>query len=105
LAAASGAAFTAVVVGQMANAFACRSATRSPRALGGFSNPLLVVVVGVELLALGAFLLTGPIADLLDHAAPSFAGLAVAMAAAPAVLIADALHKRARHRRVVPVGA
>ena len=41
LMAASGAAFAAVVFGQAANAFACRSTTRSPRQLGWTSNRLL----------------------------------------------------------------
>ena len=52
LLAASGAAFTAVVIGQVANAFACRSATRWPGALGWTSNRLLLGAVAVELLAL-----------------------------------------------------
>ena len=40
LMAASGAAFAAVVIGQAANAFACRSATRPPWLLGWRSNRL-----------------------------------------------------------------
>ena len=96
LAAASGAAFAAVVIGQMANAFACRSATRWPGALGWTGNRLLVGAVAAELGFLGAFLLIHPVASILDHAAPPLAGLGVAVLAAPAVLLADALHKRAR---------
>jgi hypothetical protein len=46
---ASGAAFSAVVLGQMANAFACRSATRWPGALGWFKNRFLVYAVTAEL--------------------------------------------------------
>ena len=46
LMAASGAAFAAVVIGQAANAFACRSATRWPGALGWTSNRLLLGAVG-----------------------------------------------------------
>jgi magnesium-transporting ATPase (P-type) len=99
LAAASGAAFAAVVIGQMANAFACRSATRSPAKLGWTGNRLLVGAVAVELGFLCAFLLIGPVASILDHAAPPLAGLAVALLAAPAVLLVDALHKRSRARR------
>jgi hypothetical protein len=99
LAAASGAAFAAVVIGQMANAFACRSATRWPGTLGWTTNRLLVGAVAAELVFLGAFLLVPPVASLLDHAAPPVAGLAVALLAAPAVLLVDALHKRARARR------
>jgi uncharacterized membrane protein len=98
LAAASGAAFTAVVIGQMANAFACRSATRWAGALRWTGNRLLIWAVLVELLALCGFLLIGPLARLLDQAAPPLAGLLVACLAAPAVLAADALHKRLRRR-------
>jgi calcium-translocating P-type ATPase len=99
LAAASGAAFTAVVIGQMANAFACRSATRWPGELGWTGNRLLVGAVVVELGFLCAVLLIPPIASVLDHAPPPPAGLAVALLAAPAVLLADFLHKRSRARR------
>ena len=47
LAVASGTAFTAVVLGQMANAFACRSETRSVLRTGLLGNPLLLAAVGV----------------------------------------------------------
>jgi magnesium-transporting ATPase (P-type) len=98
LAAASGAAFAAVVIGQAANAFACRSATRWPGALGWTTNPLLIAAVAIELLALAGFLLIPPVADLLDQAVPPLAGFVVAMLAAPAVLLADAVHKHLRRR-------
>jgi calcium-translocating P-type ATPase len=99
LLAASGAAFAAVVFGQVANAFACRSATRWPGALGWAGNRLLVGAVLVELAALAGFLLVPPVASALDHAAPPAAGLAVAALAGPALLAADALHKHLRARR------
>jgi magnesium-transporting ATPase (P-type) len=99
LLAASGAAFIAVVVGQMANAFACRSATVWPGRLGWGSNRLLLWAVGVELLALVFFVVVPPVADLLDHAVPPVPALLVALLAAPAVLLADALEKRRRHHR------
>jgi calcium-translocating P-type ATPase len=99
LLAASGAAFAAVVIGQAANAFACRSATRWPGALGWTGNRLLLGAVAVELAALAAFLLIPPVASILDHAPPPAAGLAIAILTAPAVLGADAAHKRARARR------
>ena len=99
LLAASGAAFAAVVIGQAANAFACRSSTRWPGALGWTSNRLLLGAVAIELLALAGFLLIPPLASLLNHAVPPLAGFAVAILAAPAVLLADALHKRALRRR------
>ncbi len=99
LAAASGAAFAAVVIGQAANAFACRSATRWPGGLGWTGNRLLVGAVGVELTMLAGFLFVGPVASLLDHAPPPGAGFAVAALTAPVLLGADALHKRSRSAR------
>jgi calcium-translocating P-type ATPase len=100
LMAASGAAFAAVVLGQAANAFACRSATRSPWHLGWRSNRLLLWAVAVELTALAIFLVVPPVANLLDQAVPPIAGLAAAALAAPLVLAADHLHKALRaHKR------
>jgi len=99
LAAASGAAFAAVVIGQMANAFACRSATRSPARLGWRTNRLLVWAVAVECAALAGFLLVPPVADLLDQAIPPLAGFLVAVAAAPLVLLVDRLDKQLRAGR------
>jgi calcium-translocating P-type ATPase len=93
LLAASGAAFSAVVLGQMANAFACRSTTRWPGALGWTTNRLLLGAVAAELLALVGFLFVPPVASLLGHAPPLLWGWAVATLAIPAVLAADALHK------------
>ena len=105
LAAASGAAFAAVVIGQMANAFACRSATRWPGALGWAGNRLLVGAVMIELVTLVGFLLIPPVASILDHAAPPVAGLAVAVLTAPVVLFVDAWHKRARARKTPRTGS
>lgn len=104
LMAASGAAFAAVVIGQIANAFACRSATRAPGRLGWRSNRLLLWAIMVELMALAGFLLVPPVARLLKQAFPPVAGLLVAIAAAPLVLTADRIHKSrraARHARSV----
>jgi magnesium-transporting ATPase (P-type) len=98
LLAASGAAFTAVVFGQVANAFACRSTTRWPGRLGWTGNRLLLWAIAAELLMLVAFLFIEPLATLLDQAPPSWAGFAVALLAAPAVLAADAAHKAWRAR-------
>lgn len=93
LPAASGAAFTAVVIGQMANAFACRSSQQWPGALGWTGNRLLLLAVGVELIVLMLFLHIGWLARLLGHAPPSLAGAAVALLAFPAVLAVDAGYK------------
>ncbi len=96
---ASGAAFTAVVLGQFANAFACRSETRPPWVLGWTSNPLLLGAVAAELVALLVFLGFPPLADLLGQRPPNAAGLAIALLAVPAVLIVDAVEKRLRAGR------
>lgn len=98
LMAASGAAFTTVVLGQLANAFACRSATVPPWRLGWASNRLLLWAVLAELGLLTVFLFLGPVADLLGQAPPTPGGLAVALAAIPAVLLADWAYKAFRHR-------
>jgi hypothetical protein len=101
LLAASGAAFTAVVLGQAANAFACRSTVTPPWRIGWTTNRLLLAAVAAELAMLAAFLHVRPVADLLDHAPPTLAGGAVALLAIPAVLAADAVQKavaRPAHR-------
>jgi magnesium-transporting ATPase (P-type) len=91
---ASGAAFAAVVFGQMANAFACRSETQRPGQLGWYTNPLLVWAVVTELAMLALFIFVPPIADLLEHKSPPLEAWLVAAMAAPAVLVVDAAHKR-----------
>jgi magnesium-transporting ATPase (P-type) len=99
LAAASGAVFTAVVIGQMANAFACRSATQWVGAISWRRNIWLCLAVLSELLLLVGFLYFAPISGLLSHAPPTSAGYATAVTAAPAVLVADWLQKRWKKRQ------
>ena len=99
LLAASGAAFAAVVLGQFANAFACRSAVLRPGQLGWRSNRLLlwaVLVAGA--LVVGTFAVE-PIAAALGQARPTAAGFALALMAPPAVLAADAAYKALHSRR------
>jgi calcium-translocating P-type ATPase len=96
LLAASGAAFAAIVLGQAGNAFACRSTTRPAWRLRPRTNPLLIAAVGVEIAVLMILLYVAPIARVLGQAGPPVIGLAVAAAAIPAVLAADALHKYVR---------
>src|SRR4249920_2229900 len=55
LAAASGTAFTTVVLGQLANAFACRSERRPVGWWSWRGNRLLLVAVAIELVLLAAF--------------------------------------------------
>ena len=96
---ASGAAFTAVVAGQMANAFACRSTTRWPGSLGWTSNRLLLGAVAFEVVLAACFVAIPPLADLLGQAWPSAAGWLVVGLAAPALLLADATSKAVARRR------
>ncbi len=98
LAAASGAAFAAVVLGQVANAQACRSATRPPWRLGWWSNRLLVGALAVQVLLLVGLLFVPPAASLLGQAPPVWPAALVALGAIPAVLVIDAVHLRLRHR-------
>lgn len=94
--AASGAAFSAVVLGQLANAFACRSASLPPWMLGWFTNRLLSWAVLAEVGALAACLYAVPVSAVLGHLPPPPAGFVVAALAVPAVLAADWAYKRLR---------
>jgi calcium-translocating P-type ATPase len=96
---ASGAAFAAVVLGQLANAFACRSETtwalgKSPR-----TNPLLVLAVATELGMLVMFLGVPYLADLLGGSWPDLLGWTCAAAAIPVVVLVDAGAKTVAARR------
>ncbi|MGZ7018844.1 MAG: cation-translocating P-type ATPase [Acidimicrobiia bacterium] len=99
LQAASGAAFTAVVLGQVANAFACRSTIRPVWTIGWTTNRLLLGAIVAELAMLAGFLYIPPLADLLDQSGPTWAGFAVALLALPAVILADTLQKAWVRRR------
>ncbi len=92
--AASGATFSAIVFGQVTNAFACRSTVRMTWQIPLLANRLLIGAVLAELALLAAFLYVPPIAHLLGQSPPNRAGILAATLAAPAVLIADTLHKR-----------
>ena len=96
---ASGAAFAAVVLGQVANAQACRSATRSPARVGWWSNHLLTISIGVQLVLLVSLLAVPPVAQVLDQTVPPPQAALVAAGAMPAVLLADSAHKAVRRRR------
>ncbi|MGZ8689021.1 MAG: cation-translocating P-type ATPase [Aeromicrobium sp.] len=98
LAAASGTAFTAVVLGQLANSFACRSASKPFWQMRWNGNPRLILAVVIELILLGVFLFVGPVADLLGQAPPTLEGLAIAAFVIPGVLVVDAAHKVVRRR-------
>lgn len=102
---ASGAAFTAVVLGQLANAFACRSATLPPWKQGWFTNRLLLWAVLAEIAALAACLYVVPVSAVLGHLPPPPLGFGVAALAVPAVLAADWGYKKLRRHGTKPVAA
>ncbi len=97
-AAASGAAFMAVVLGQSANAFACRSSTRWPGSLGWTTNRFLWPAVVAGLMVSTVLLVVPPLADALGQRPPPPAGWAAALAVPVVLLAADAADKRRRRR-------
>ncbi|MGP3915985.1 HAD-IC family P-type ATPase [Nonomuraea sp. 10N515B] len=99
LAAASGTAFAAVVLGQFANAFACRSESRWIGRLRWRSNPLLLGAIAVEAVLLLVFLGVPGVAGLLGGAFPPATGWALAVLAIPVMVLADTAHKEWRARR------
>lgn len=100
LAMASGTAFAAIVLGQLANAFACRSESRPAFLLDPRRNPLLLWAVATELVMLCLFLGVPPVATTLGGSWPPPTGWALAVLAVPVLLAADTLHKAARAWRV-----
>ena len=106
LATASGTAFAAIAVGQMANAFACRSSSVPAWRLPFRSNPLVLAAVGAEMLLLLVFVGAPWVADLLGGSWPSGTGWAMAGSTAVVLLLADGGHKwfrgRGRRRRPSP---
>lgn len=102
IAAASGTAFTVVVLGQLANAFACRSERRPVGRWSLSGNPLLLGAVASELVLLAVFLAVPQVADVLGHTVPTPLGWGLALLVVPALLLADAAAKAAGRRRRVP---
>ena len=98
LASGSGTAFAAIVLGQLANAFACRSETRWVGATGFGGNRLLLSAVAVEAAMLVVFVGVPPLARLLGGAMPDGTGWLLAAVAIPAVWAADTTMKLLRHR-------
>ncbi len=102
LAAASGAAFMTVVIAQTANAFACRSSSRWPGALGWTTNRLLIPAASIEVVFALVVLWVPLFATALGQANPPAAGWAVAVGSAAAVLGVDRLDKTIRARKPRP---
>ena len=98
LAAGSGTAFAAIVLGQLANAFACRSESRWIGSVGLTGNRLLLLAVTIEAATLLVFVGAPPIARLLGGAMPSATGWLLALVAVPCVWAADTAGKVVRAR-------
>lgn len=96
---ASGAAFAAIVLGQIANAFACRSTTRPVWRMPVRDNLSIVWAVTAQFVLLLLFLGVPPLAQLLGGGWPPLHGWAVAVLAIPAVILTDAAHKTLLRRR------
>jgi len=102
LMAASGAAFMTVVLAQTANAFACRSSTVWPGALGWTTNRLLLPATTTELAFSLVVLLVPAVALVLGQAAPPAVGWLMALGSAAALLGVDAVDKHIRAGRPRP---
>jgi magnesium-transporting ATPase (P-type) len=90
--------FAAIVLGQMANAFECRSTRSSLRTIGLATNRLLVGAVAVEGLALLGFVYLRPIQALLGHQ-PLTPAQWLPVLAAPVLLLAAEETRKAVIRR------
>ncbi len=99
IAVASGAAFLTVVLGQMANAWACRSSTRSPWSIGWWGNRLLLPAALAGLAFSVAMLVVPVFAHAMGQQAPPAWAWALAALAMPAVLAMDAFDKWLSRRR------
>lgn len=100
LALSSGTAFAAILIGQMANAFACRSSSLPVWRLNPTGNRPVWYAVAAELVLMTAFLRSPGQRSLLGAAWPETSGWAAASLASVAVLVADSGSKAfARWRR------
>ncbi len=102
LATASGTAFAAIALAQMANAFACRSEHATVWQVPPVSNHLVVWAVLAEGALLVAFVGLPELADLLGGSWPTRQGWAWAGLAAVALLVVDAVSKGVRQRGARP---
>ncbi|WP_200948242.1 cation-translocating P-type ATPase [Nocardioides sp. Soil774] len=98
LAIASGTAFASIALGQMANAFACRSTATPVWRRNPAGNRLVLAAVAFEMLLLAAFLGIPPLADLLGGSWPTPVGWLAAAAGPAGVVAVDGLVKTVRGR-------
>jgi magnesium-transporting ATPase (P-type) len=98
LATGSGTAFAVIAVSQMANAFACRSATMPAWRLHLLGNRYVLVAIGAEAVLLLLFVGVPPLADLLGGSWPTVTGWLFAVLGAAVIILADAAQKGVRAR-------
>ena len=98
LAVISGIVFASIVLMQMANAFECRSTTRSAFSGGLFSNRLLTLAVLVEMCTLAVFLYVPALSRALRGAAPTGVGWII-VAVTPFILLGAEEARKAVVRR------
>jgi len=91
LLAASGTAFTAIVLGQGANAIANRSDDRPAGRVGLSGNRALVLALAARCVLLLATLSIPPLARIVGQAPPTALGWFLAALTVPAVMLIDAL--------------
>jgi magnesium-transporting ATPase (P-type) len=103
LAVLSGIVFASIVLMQMANAFECRSTTRSAFSGGVFANRLLALAVAVEALALMAFLYVPVLSRALRGDPPSGIGWIVILAT-PFILVGAEEARKTLVRRRAATG-
>jgi hypothetical protein len=99
LAVASGTAFSSVVLGQLAAAYACRGETLWVGQLVRRRNPLLRLATFAQVVLLFIFLAVPALASTLGGSMPSQLGWILATGAIPMVIAADTADKALRHRR------
>lgn len=97
---ASGATFLAIVMGQVANAFACRSSMLPVWRVPLLRNRLLLVAISVQLALVLAFL-APPLGGLLHQTFPDAIGATVAVSCVPAIIVVDTIQKSVRRRRLL----
>jgi magnesium-transporting ATPase (P-type) len=95
---ASGSAFAAIALGQMANAFACRSSVLPIWQLSPWGNPLVLAAVTAELTLLLLFLGLPGLSHLLGGGWPPLLGWVAAVLTAAAVALVDGVAKQAFRR-------
>ncbi len=100
LATASGSAFAVIAVSQMANAFACRSASQPVWRIALSTNRLVLAAVAAEAALLVAFLAAPWLSELLGGSWPTPTAWAMAATAAVLLVLADGTHKYWRRRSI-----